>query len=117
MELDLILKIICMVGFFCEVVICGKIISKLSFFENKNTLSLALSFSGGLFLSIALIHILPDATHSFNQYFQPLINTDGKSSHTLRHQQIPPYSCIICAAIFILVFFIDKVVARGGHDH
>ena len=117
MNIDMILKITCMIGFFCEVVICGKIISRLSFFENKNILSLALSFSGGLFLSISLIHILPDATHSFNEYFKPVINTDGKTSHTLKHQQIIPLATIICCFVYLVVLLIDKVIAQGAHDH
>ena len=62
-------KIICMVCFFLEVLIFGRFVSKFNMFQNKNIMAIALSFSGGLFISISILHILPESTHKFNLYF------------------------------------------------
>lgn len=60
------LKLACMATFFLEVVIFGRLIANLPCLQRGNLLSFALSFSGGLFLSIAILHIIPDASHDFN---------------------------------------------------
>lgn len=65
MEILIWIKLICMGVFFLEVVI-GRVIANLSCFRQDKPLSIALSFSGGLFLSISILHILPDASHNFN---------------------------------------------------
>jgi solute carrier family 39 (zinc transporter), member 1/2/3 len=36
--------------------------------KNPKFMSLANAFSGGLFLAIALVHILPDAVNDWNEY-------------------------------------------------
>jgi zinc transporter ZupT len=48
-----------MLVFFLEVTIFGNFVSSLACFSNKNTMDLAMTFSGGLFLSIALIDVIP----------------------------------------------------------
>lgn len=54
-----IIKFVLMIVFFAEVVIFGKFISNLSCFREGNIMSIALTFSGTLFLSIALLDIIP----------------------------------------------------------
>lgn len=40
-----------------------------AFKENKLVLALANGFSGGLFLSIGLLHLLPEANENFENYY------------------------------------------------
>jgi zinc transporter 1/2/3 len=55
-----ILKIIAMVLMFLMILIFGNIpLRSVAFHENKKLLSLSASFSGGLFLSVGMIHLLP----------------------------------------------------------
>ncbi len=62
-------KIGLMVAFFLEVTIFGNFISGLSCFKNKRIMDLAMTFSGTLFLSIAMIDVIPEAIASFDEYF------------------------------------------------
>ena len=60
------IKIPTMVVMFLEVVIFGSIPLRLvAFKENKLVLALSGAFSGGLFLSIGLIHLLPESNENF----------------------------------------------------
>lgn len=45
--------------FFLEVTIFGRFISKMNCFKNSSIMETAMTFSGGLFLSIAMIDIIP----------------------------------------------------------
>lgn len=40
-----------------------------AFKENKLVLSLAAAFSGGLFLSVGTLHLLPESNECFENYF------------------------------------------------
>ena len=65
------IKIPTMVVMFLEVVIFGSIPLRLvAFKENKLILALSGAFSGGLFLSIGLIHLLPESNENFEKYFE-----------------------------------------------
>jgi hypothetical protein len=48
-----------MLAFFMEVVIFGKFISNLKCFSEGQIMSVAMTFSGSLFLSIAMLDIIP----------------------------------------------------------
>jgi solute carrier family 39 (zinc transporter), member 1/2/3 len=39
--------------------------------RNPTFMSMANSFSGGLFLAIALVHILPDVVNDYHKYLHP----------------------------------------------
>jgi len=52
-------KTIVMLIIFFEVIFFGNLVSKLSCFKNTYIMGLSLTFSGSLFLSIALLDILP----------------------------------------------------------
>ena len=55
---------------FLEVVIFGLIPLRVEAFkENKLVLALSDGFSGGLFLAVGLIHLLPEANENFEKYF------------------------------------------------
>lgn len=66
METTTIIKISLMIAFFAEVVIFGKFISGLKCFGESDVMSLAMTFSGTLFLSIALLDIIPEAITNFD---------------------------------------------------
>lgn len=92
-------------------------------------MSMANSFSGGLFLAIALIHILPDVIKDYEDYLHPdppTIITYTKSgrpklTHGEEGPEIPlPFMLVFCGYTFILL--VDKVMFDshalfGGHDH
>lgn len=63
------IKLILMAIFFMEVVIFGKFISRLKCFNEGSIMSIAMTFSGTLFLSIALLDIIPEAIAGFDLYF------------------------------------------------
>lgn len=60
------LKIATMIIMFCMILFTGSLpIKSQTFKENKFVLSTATAFSGGLFLSVGLIHILSEAHEHF----------------------------------------------------
>lgn len=83
MEITLMIKIILMTVFFSEVVIFGRLISRLSCFKEGNIMAIAMTFSGTLFLSIAMIDIIPEAISNFDIYFSQ--NDDNFSSSSRLH--------------------------------
>jgi hypothetical protein len=55
----LAIKMGLMLTFFLEVTIFGNCVSSLACFHNKRVMDLAMTFSGTLFLSIAMIDVIP----------------------------------------------------------
>lgn len=64
--------------------------------ENKLGLSLANAFSGGVFLSLAFGHLIPECIHGFGEVNEAL-----------------PYMIVLCG--YLLIFFVEKV-AFDAHD-
>ena len=64
--------------------------------ENKLALSLANAFSGGVFLSLAFGHLIPECVHGFHDY-----------------QEAVPYMLVLGG--YLLIFFVEKV-AFDAHD-
>ena len=58
--------------------------------ENKLALSLANAFSGGVFLSLAFGHLLPECVHGFTE-----------------HNEVLPYMLVLAG--YLLIFFVEKV--------
>jgi zinc transporter ZupT len=99
--------------------------------RNPKFMSMANSFSGGLFLAIALIHILPDVIKDYEEYLHPepepaTVVTYTKSGrarlgHGDEKADFPlPFMLVFCGYTFILL--VDKVMFDshalfGGHDH
>lgn len=81
------------------------------FKSSKQLMAWANSFSGGIFISAGLFHILPDAVEAYEKAL--------KNSGTTQKNQFPwPYfSCLLS---FTFVFLIDKVVVDPHqflHNH
>lgn len=55
------IKVCCAILLFVEVVLAGRLIARLRVFKSSGKLATVLAFSGGLFLSISLLHIMPEA--------------------------------------------------------
>lgn len=68
------------------------------FRTNKTLLSLSNCFSGGLFIAIGLIHVLPEAHE----------NLEGQKEK--EGEEAFPLSFVICLASFSFILFIDKVI-------
>jgi hypothetical protein len=64
--------------------------------ENKLALSLANAFSGGVFLSLAFGHLIPECVHGFAGY-----------------NEVTPYLLVLTG--YLLIFFVEKV-AFDAHD-
>ena len=64
--------------------------------ENKLALSLANAFSGGVFLSLAFGHLIPECVHGFQGY-----------------NEVTPYLLVLSG--YLLIFFVEKV-AFDAHD-
>ena len=58
--------------------------------ENKLALSLANAFSGGVFLSLAFGHLIPECVHGFSGY-----------------NEVTPYMLVLTG--YLLIFFVEKV--------
>ena len=58
--------------------------------DNKLALSLANAFSGGVFLSLAFGHLLPECVHGFTEY-----------------NEVLPYMLVLAG--YLLIFFVEKV--------
>ena len=64
--------------------------------ENKLALSLANAFSGGVFLSLAFGHLIPECLHGFHNY-----------------NEVTPFMLVLGG--YLLIFFVEKV-AFDTHD-
>ncbi|KAL4436171.1 hypothetical protein ABPG74_018155 [Tetrahymena malaccensis] len=112
-----------------------------SFKENPMVMSLSSAFSGGLFLAVGLIHLLPDATDSFDSYYTSTTtytlanqNPDAASSNSASNnsssnsnsdsntvdcdttQKHFPFHMFITALSFSLILMIEKVIGSKYHD-
>jgi len=108
------LKLFSMVIMFLMIMVTGSLPLRWERFRKSSKLiSLASAFSGGLFLAVGILHLLPEASESFEKYYatQPPIKGDRF-----------PWSNFICVACFALILFIEKVLfasftADHDHDH
>lgn len=87
-----------------------------NFNTNKLAISLSQCFAGGLFISIGLIHILPEAREN--------LEDSWKHKHADGHEEeVFPLSYFICLLTFSAILLIDKVlfnnsdIIEGGEGH
>ena len=64
------------------------------------------AFSGGLFLAVGLVHLLPEAAANFEESY----DKDDDSEHF-------PYAYVISIASFSLILFIEKIVTDHHHSN
>ena len=112
----LIIKISFIVFIFFLAIGAGMLPLKLQAFKNSSTaIGLANSFSGGLFLSIALFHVLPDVSYRFFTTVQPDTGINA------------PLPFILIFLGYTIVLTVDRVMfdshalfddhGDGGHGH
>ncbi|EAR98824.1 metal cation transporter, ZIP family protein (macronuclear) [Tetrahymena thermophila SB210] len=101
-----IVKSVAMVAMYLIIMVTGNLPLRVKAFkENKKVLSIASAFSGGLFISIGLIHILPEAGSDFDKYY------DSSEEHF-------PFQMFISVISFSFVLFIEKVIGEQfAHHH
>ncbi|EGR31297.1 zip zinc transporter family protein, putative [Ichthyophthirius multifiliis] len=115
-----IIKLITFFTMFLIILLTGNIPLRVkSFKENPRIMSLSSAFAGGLFLSIGILHILPESQEQFQKYYQ---NQLPEQSHVQRNmqkenkQEYFPWPYFIIVISFALILFIDKVIT-GGHSN
>lgn len=69
---------------------------------HSHKLGLAEAFAGGIFLGVALFHMLPDANHGFHQIL-------GVDSY--------PYANLLCAVGFMLLLGLENTILRFKAHH
>ena len=79
------------------------------FRTNQTLLSVSNCFSGGLFLSIGLIHILPEAHEKLEGKIEAEYIKQGK--------EVFPLSYVICLSTFAFILLIDKVIFNSTDDN
>jgi zinc transporter 1/2/3 len=67
---------------------------------HSHTLALAEAFAGGIFLGVALFHMLPDSTRAFQQ---------------LLGQDAYPYGNLFCAVGFMFLLGMENIILRVVH--
>lgn len=72
------------------------------FRTNQNLLSLSNCFSGGLFLAIGLIHVLPEAHGKLEGKYEAEYMKQGK--------EVFPLSYLICLGTFSFILLVDRVL-------
>jgi len=82
--------------------------------KSSKILGIANAFSGGLFMGIALFHLLPEAGENFEKYYQ---TPEGKISFVFGQ----PLSYFIAFISYSLILFLEKVAfnshALTSHTH
>ena len=71
-------------------------------------MGIANSFSGGIFLSAGLLHMLPEADEKLKI---------GLGIAHKQHKDIFPYTYLAGICSFSLILFIDKILFSHSHSH
>jgi len=99
-----IIKLLSMFIMFAMIMVTGNLPLRWERFRKSSTIiSLASAFSGGLFLGVGILHLLPEAAESFEKG----LDTEF------------PWANFICVVCFAFILFIEKVVFASfiHHDH
>jgi len=101
-----VIKLLSMIIMFLMIMITGNLPLRWERFRKSTTIiSLASAFSGGLFLAVGVLHLLPEAAESFEHG----LDTEFPWAH---------FIAVIC---FAFILFIEKVLfasfVHGDHDH
>jgi zinc transporter 1/2/3 len=66
-----VIKIFAMIVMFLLIIVVGSLPIRIkSFKSNPLVLSMTKAFSGGLFLAVGLVHLLPEANEHFENYYK-----------------------------------------------
>lgn len=100
-----ITKICAMIVMFLVVVIVGLLPIRLDAFKsNKVLLAFGSAFSGGLFLSVGLLHLMPESLEFFEEGMEGGAETF-------------PFAFLTATCSFAFVLLIEKVAVGHKHYH
>ncbi|CAD8176410.1 unnamed protein product [Paramecium pentaurelia] len=111
MEIDYLntIKVISMILMFLMIIVMGNIpLRSTAFKGNQFLLDLTGAFSGGLFLSVGIIHLLPESMKQFHMYYR-----DQK----IESFEEFPYACLITVLSFTLILYIEKIAFIHNHTN
>ncbi|CAD8085532.1 unnamed protein product [Paramecium primaurelia] len=109
MEIDYLfaIKVVSMILMFLMIIVVGNIpLRSTAFKGNQLLLELTGAFSGGLFLSVGIIHLLPESMKQFHLNYK---------SQEIESFEEFPYACLITVLSFALILYIEKIAFI--HDH
>lgn len=84
------------------------------FRTNKTLIALANTFSGGVFLSVGLIHIIPDALDKWEDATKK--KGDDKDKDDDGGESFP-YVTLLVLISFSFILLVDRVLLAGLHSH
>jgi len=97
---------------FSLIMITGNLpIRSKAFKSSKKLISFANAFSGGLFLGIGILHLLPEAQEAYDDYYESIGEAD--EDHF-------PWVNFLSVACFAFLLFIERIAfdqSPPGHDH
>ncbi|CAD8181701.1 unnamed protein product [Paramecium octaurelia] len=109
MDIDYLfaIKVVSMIVMFLMIIVMGNIpLRSTAFKGNKLLLELTGAFSGGLFLSVGIIHLLPESMKQFHLNYK---------AQEIESFDEFPYACLITVLSFALILYIEKIAFI--HDH
>lgn len=96
-----------MILFFIIVVVVGTLpIRSAKFKKNPFLMSMGATFAGCLFINVALMHILPEAADSLEEYMK---------SDTSDSDEVFPLAYLLLMVGFIITVFFTKVMSFHSH--
>lgn len=89
---------------------------KVSYFTtNYKLLGISNAFSGGIFLCVAMLHLLPESTEIFDNMLTKEDHDEEEGHH---HSNRFPISFLIAVLGYSLILFIEKIIFdHGNHEH
>lgn len=118
MEWLLLIKIVFLLFMFVCSVLAAIVPFKLGTFKHSQSiLGIANSFAGGIFMSIAFIHLLPEVSEKYHDWVH------GGGERGVRHDDegaLFPLPFVLLFSGYALILFIDKVLFDSHgyfHEH
>ena len=85
-------------------------------FKNIKIIGIANAFSGGIFLSVGLLHLLPESTETFNNYIDKYYSAAShKHSHEEKESHFP-ISFLLAFIGYCLILLVEKIIF-DSHVH
>jgi zinc transporter 1/2/3 len=78
-------------------------------------IGIANSFSGGIFLCVALLHLLPESAEIFEEYFEHTSVEDDEGNAITVHKHFP-ISFLLAFTGYTIILIIEKVIF-DSHTH
>jgi zinc transporter 1/2/3 len=113
------IKISCMVFLFLVIIVVGSLPIRLAAFQTNKVITIdhklkvllacTAAFSGGLFFSVGLLHLLSESSANFEEYFATNGSDPGEEHF--------PYAFLTATLSFTFVLWIEKIAVSHQHDN